>query len=355
MPEVSDQLLNNILQTGINAKASDIILSAGVTPDMRIDGYLNPIPNMSELTAETVEGFIRSLVNEEQYQRYRVIKELDFSFDYQNTRIRANAYHQRGKPACALRIITNIIRSYDDLNLPPIVRRFAQAKQGFVVITGPTGHGKSTTLATIVEDINQNIGGHIVTIEDPIEYVFEHKKAVISQREIGADTNSFARALKSAVRQDPNVILVGEMRDYETVDTALTLAETGHLVLTTLHTNSAAQTTDRMINMFPPYLQNIARQQIANVMLGIVSQRLINKVGGGRTMAAEIMLATQNIRALIREGKTHQIDNVIATSASDGMISLDKVIAGMITKGDISLEDGLMWASDPKLLKSMLY
>lgn len=351
----ADAQLESLLAQAVEKNASDLIMTVDAPAHIRIDGNLTPAHNTTALDSATIDRYITSIMNETQQEKYRFQKELDFSFGFQNIRIRANAYHQKGTPALALRLITSKVKSYEELGLPPIVQRFAKAKQGFVVITGPTGHGKSTTLASIVEDINVNGSGHIITIEDPIEYVFGHGKCLVSQREVGTDTNSFARALKSAVREDPNVVLVGEMRDYETVDTALNLAETGHLVLSTLHTNSAAQTADRLIDMFPPYLQTTARSQFANVLLGIVSQRLIPKTSGGRGLAAEVMLASSSVRSLIREGKTHQLDNVIATSAADGMISLDKVIAEMISKGEISLEEGLTWSNDPKRVKAMLY
>lgn len=350
-----DAELDNIMGLAIQQSASDILLSVNIPPQLRIDGKLGPIHNMAAITKEQADSFVVSVLSEEQLEKFKFQKELDLSLEHQSVRFRINCYHQKGLPALAMRQIPKKIRSYEDLGLPPIIQRFAQAKQGFVIIAGPTGHGKSTTLATIVEDINQHNSGHILTIEDPIEYVFEHKNAVISQREVGNDTNSFARALKSAVREDPNVILVGEMRDFETVDAALTLAETGHLVLTTLHTNSAAQTADRIVDMFPPYLQNTARQQLSNVLLGIISQRLIPKISGGRIVASEILVATSSVRNIIREGKSHQLDNLIATSASDGMISLDKVIAEFISKGDITLDEGLNWANDAKRLKSLLY
>ena len=238
--------------------------------------------------------------------------------------------------AASFRFIPRQIRNLQDLNLPPILERFTQSTQGLVIIAGPTGHGKSTTLAALVELINESRSDHIITIEDPIEYVFEHKKSNISQREVGSDTNTFGRALRAALREDPNVILVGEMRDLETIEAALTIAETGHLVLTTLHTNSAAQTADRIINVFPPHQQEQIRMQLANVLIGIVSQRLLPRVAGGRIVAAEILIANNAVRTMIREGKSHQVDNIISTSAAEGMIGLDKVLAELVSKGEIA-------------------
>jgi twitching motility protein PilT len=227
--------------------------------------------------------------------------------------------------------------------------------QGFVIITGPTGHGKSTTLAAMINQINHTRSEHIVTIEDPIEYVFEHEKSIISQREVGSDTNSFSRALRSALREDPNVVLIGEMRDLETIEAALTIAETGHLVFTTLHTNSAAQAADRIVDVFPPHQQQQVRMQLANVLLGVVSQRLIPKAQGGRVAACEIMIANSAVRNTIREGKTHQLGNIIQTSAAEGMISMDKVLAELVSKGDITIDSALTWAMDPKAFKMMVY
>jgi twitching motility protein PilT len=252
-------------------------------------------------------------------------------------------------------LIPKELRSFSDLGLPPILEKFTEHSQGFVVITGPTGSGKSTTLAAMIDKINSEKRKHIITIEDPIEYVFEHKQSLISQREVGSDTNSFARALRSSLREDPDVVLIGEMRDLETIEAAITLAETGHLVLTTLHTNSAAQTADRIVNVFPPHMQQQISSQLASVLLGVVSQRLIPKINGGRVMAAEIMIANAAIKSLIRDGKNYQIPNVIQTSAADGMISLDKVLAEYVSRGDITLEEALNYSLDPKSFKMMVY
>jgi twitching motility protein PilT len=349
-----DEQIKRTLDEAISKKASDVLFSASSLPYIRIDGNLIGVQNTSVLNSQDINQIL-STIDHNYVNLLESQKEIDFSFSYSSVRLRANAYHQKGQPAIALRLIPDRILSYQELGAPPIIARFPKAKRGLVVIAGPTGHGKSTTLATLIEDINQNQASHIITIEDPIEYIFTPKRSVISQREVGFDTNSFATALRSAVRQDPNVILLGEIRDFETVDTALMLAETGHLVFTTLHTNSAAESADRIINLYPAYLQPAVRQQLSNVLLGIVSQRLIPKIGGGRALASEILVMTPAVRGMIREGKTHQIDNVIATSASDGMMSLDKVLAEMISNGEISLDDGLMWANDPKTVKTLLY
>lgn len=355
MAETINPSLTQILDLAIAKKASDVLITEDSPPMIRIDGNMLAVQNIASLTGEIVSQWVTSVMSESQISLFSAQKEIDFSFSYGNFRFRANAFYQRGLPAIALRLITTEIRNYAELGLPPVLSRFTGAKQGFVIITGPTGHGKSTTMAAMIQEINQTTSGHIVTVEDPIEYLFKHNKSVVSQREIGSDTHSFARALRSAVREDPNVILVGEMRDFETADAALTLAETGHLVLTTLHANSASSCPDRIIDMFPPYLQDSVRKMLASVLLGVVSQRLIPKIGGGRTIATEIMLATSAVRSMIRENKTHQLDNIIATSASDGMIPLDKVIAEKITQGEITLDDGLMWANSAKAVKTMLY
>ncbi|EKD56537.1 MAG: hypothetical protein ACD_58C00152G0002 [uncultured bacterium] len=347
--------IEKLLAAAIEYKASDLHLAVGVNPILRIDGKLMAIPNQPILDAKTTHSLVLSVMTEEQIKLLETQRELDFSFGYQDTRFRTNVYYQKGALQASLRLIAHSIPSFQQLGLPPILEKFTNFSQGFVIISGPTGHGKSTTLAALIESINTNRSEHIITIEDPIEYVFEHKKSIISQREVGSDTLSFGKALKSALREDPNILLVGEMRDLETIEAALTLAETGHLVFTTLHTNSAAQTADRIIDVFPAHQQSQVRAQVANVLLGVVSQRLIPKTSGGRVIACEIMIANTAIRNLIREGKTHQIPSIIQTSASEGMIELDKVLAELVSKGEITLDDALMWSLDPKELKMKIY
>lgn len=355
MADVSASQMKTLLDQAIEKKASDLHLTVGIPPTLRIDGRLTPLVDEGVLTAESCEKLILSIMTPEQVERLRQRKEVDFSFGYQRMRFRTNTFYQKGYLSASLRLIPLTIKSIQELGLPPILERFTLPSQGFVIITGPTGHGKSTSLAALIEHINQQRSEHIITIEDPIEYVFEHKKSILSQREVGSDTNSFARALRSALREDPNVVLVGEMRDLETIDAALTLAETGHLVFTTLHTNSAAQTADRIIDVFPPHQQQQVRMQLANVLLGVVSQRLMPRVSGGRVLACEIMLANSAVRNTIREGKTHQLPNIIQTSASEGMISLDKVLAELVSKGEITIDDALTWSLDPKAFKMMVY
>ena len=344
-----------LLDQAIEKKASDLHLTVGIPPMLRIDGNLIAVAGQPPLTGEIAMQIIQSFMTEDQKERLKVRKELDFSFGYQNMRFRTNVYFQKGHIDCSLRLIPKLIKNFNELGLPPLLEKFTSANQGFVVITGPTGHGKSTTLAAMINHINHTRSEHIVTIEDPIEYVFEHDKSIISQREVGTDTNSFARALRSSLREDPNVILIGEMRDLETIEAALTLSETGHLVFATLHTNSAAQTADRIIDVFPPHQQQQVSMQLANVLLGVVSQRFIPKIQGGRVVACEIMVANSAVRNTIRERKTHQLNNIIQTSASEGMIAMDKVLAELVSKGDITIDNALTWALDPKAFKMMVY
>ncbi len=350
-----DPGMQKLLELAIERKASDLHLTVGVPPTIRIDGQLMPVPGESALNQENIAKLIQSFMTPEQLERLKIRKELDFSFGYKDTRFRTNTYFQKGNLASSLRLIPKLIKTSQELGLPPILDKFTSPSQGFFIITGPTGHGKSTTLAAMINHINQTRAEHIVTIEDPIEYVFEHDKSIISQREVGSDTNSFAYALRSALREDPNIVLIGEMRDLETIEAALTLAETGHLVFTTLHTNSASQTADRIIDVFPPHQQQQVRMQLASVILGVISQRLIPKTAGGRIAACEVMVASSAVRATIREGKTHQLPNIIQTSAAEGMITLDKVLAELVSKGEISIDNALTWASDPKAFKMMVY
>lgn len=356
MAEVkSGSEISAYLDYAISKHASDIHINVGIPITLRVDGKLFSIPDVAPLTDAKARELVNGIADDDLMTALEQKKEVDFSFGFKDMRFRANLYYQRGNIAASLRLIPSSIRSVKDLGLPPILEKFTEHSQGFVIITGPTGSGKSTTLAALIDKINDERREHIITIEDPIEYVFEHKKSIISQREVGQDTNTFSRALRSCLREDPDVVLVGEMRDLETIDAALTLAETGHLVFTTLHTNSAAQTADRIVSVFPPHQQQQVRSQLASVLLGVVSQRLIPRVNGGRVLAAEIMIANSAIKSLIRDNKVHQIPNIIQTAASEGMISLDKVLAELVSRGEISLEDALTWSIDPKSLKMMVY
>lgn len=347
--------MTKYLDFTVEKNASDLHLISGIPATIRVDGKLSSVPEAAPLTPTTIRGLIADFVPVELLKILKEKKEVDFSFGYKEVRFRVNLYYQKGCETVSLRMIPKQIRSIEELGLPPIMEKFAEHNQGFVIITGPTGSGKSTTLAAMIDMVNSTQRKHIVTIEDPIEYVFEHKKSIISQREIGTDSDSFGNAMRSALREDPDIVLVGEMRDLETIEAALTIAETGHLVLTTLHTNSAAQTADRIINVFPSHLRQQVSNQLASVLLGVISQRLIPKVGGGRVLAAETMIANSAVRSLIRDGKTYQIPNIIQTSASEGMISLDKVLAEYVSRGDITIEDALAWAQDAKSFKMMVY
>lgn len=356
-PSRSDGSIETLLDEAIEKNASDLHLIVGVSPTLRIDGKLVATSNQPKLDDAKCESLIKSILSQDKKRLTELDREreIDFSFGYREMRFRANIYYERGNIAAEFRLIPSKIRTLEELGLPPILEKFTTPSQGFVVVAGPTGHGKSTTIASLLETINKNQAKTIITIEDPIEYIFEHKKSIISQREVGGDTLTFDRALRAALREDPNVVFVGEMRDLETTRAALTIAETGHLVFTTLHTNDAAQTADRIIDVFPPHQQPQVRQQFANVLLGIVSQRLLPRVSGGRAVACEILIANSAVRNLIREGKTHQIPSVIQTAAVEGMISLDKVLAEFVSRGEITIDTALDWAQNPRTLKTMIY
>jgi len=320
-------------------KASDLHLLAQSPPILRIDGELSFLPGEPPLSDQMVKNLIFSFLTEEQKEYLLINKEIDFSLPYGNkARFRVNVYTQKGTIAASFRLIPTEIRGIDQLGLPAICHKFADLRQGFILITGPTGHGKSTTLAAIINEINQKRRSHIVTIEDPIEFVFPNGKSIVSQREIRQDTHSWEIALKSVLREDPDVVLVGEMRDLETITAALTVAETGHLVFSTLHTNSASQTIDRIIDVFPEYSKAQIRMQLSSVLEAVVSQRLLPALTGGRVVATEVMLGIPAVRTAIREGKTHLLDNIIQTSSGVGMISLESSLARLVNDGVVSLD-----------------
>jgi len=347
--------INELLETVLINNATDLHLSVGVPPTLRIDSVLVPVPGQPALTKEMAQNLILALLKDPQREILLREKEIDFSFSYRDkARFRANIFHEKGNLACALRYLPTKIRTIKELNLPLVIEKFTEHSQGLVLVTGPTGHGKTTTLAALIEKINQERNCHIITIEDPIEYVHEHKKSIVVQREVHQDTHSFAKALRSVLREDPNVVLIGEMRDLETIAAALTIAETGHLVFATLHTNNAAETVDRIIDVFPPHQQPQIKTQVANVLLGVVSQRLLPQIGGGQIVAAEVLFATPAVRNLIREGKSYQINNVIQTGAEADMVSLDKSLAKLVREGKITLDDALLFAIDQKYLKGLV-
>lgn len=347
--------VNNLLEEALSAGASDLHLVNGVPPTLRINGQLSFVPEKEVLTKEGVKQLVFQLLSEEQKELFLTNKELDFSFDYQGkARFRINAYYQRGSMAAALRLIPKKIRTVDELNLPPILHQFTKLRQGFILVTGPTGHGKSTTLAAMIDEINQDQACHIVAIEDPIEYVYDHKRAIISQREMHQDTHSWSVALRSVLREDPDVVLIGEMRDYETIASALTIAETGHLVFATLHTNSAAQTVDRIVDVFPEHQQAQVRMQFSATLEAVISQRLMPAIEGGRVPGCEILLATPAVRTSIREGKSHLINNIIQTSGELGMMVLETHLAELVKRGTIEMKVAEEYSLRPEILSKIL-
>lgn len=348
-------ILEKYLSATIQKEASDLHLAAGYPPIIRVSGELWAIPKEQCLTARDSQGLAFALMNQEQQQQFLINKEIDFSFSFQDKeRFRVNIFFQKGTISCALRLIPTRIRTVSELNLPPIVTKFAESAQGFVIITGPASHGKSTTLAALIDLINHSRCDHIVTIEDPIEYLFKPDASVIEQREINTDTKTFSMALKSVFRQDPDVIMIGEMRDIETIGTALTAAETGHLVFATLHTNSAAQSIHRIVDSFPAEQQAQVRAQLSSSLLGIVSQRLIRSSKGSMVPACEVLFNNYAVANLVRENKIHEIPLVIETSSKDGMISLNKSLAQLVKSGEITLEKALSYSVNPHELEALI-
>ena len=353
--------IRKLLHAAVKHGASDLLLTVGSAPILRINGELNEL-NLEPLTAQDTQAMLFSILNPSQRAQFESEKEIDFALSVgsaggevgdglQQHRFRVNGFYQKGRVACALRLIPQEIPDPRQLGLPQVILDLAAQHQGLILVTGPTGHGKSTTLACLIDLINSRRSCHIITVEDPIEYVHENKQAVIEQREVYADTKSFSSALKYVLRQDPDVILVGEMRDLETISAALTAAETGHLVLATLHTNDAAQSIDRIVDSFPPHQQEQVRSQLANALAAIVAQRLLPRLDGrGRVAAFEVMLCNTAVRALIREGRTHHMLSTLETSAKDGMVTMDRALKKLYTKNLISQETMLAVAKDPKNL-----
>ena len=332
-----------------NAGGTDLLLTVGMPPQIRVHGELHPVINAKVLTHDDTDDLLTELFTPAQAESWCNSFELDFSFSWrENARIRGNAFSQRGDSTVALRMIPRTIPTMAELGLPPILGQFAKQHQGLILITGPTGSGKSTTLAAVINQINTDRACHIITIEDPIEYVHDHKRSAVNQREVGSDTASFPDALRSALREDPDVLLVGEMRDLESIRFALTIAETGHLVFATLHTNDTAQSLARIIDVFPPEQQSQVRVQLAAALSGVVYQRLIPRVGGGLIAAYEVMVANSAIRNLIKEGKTHQLRNSLVTGQREGMLTLEQSLSELVQAGTVSYDDAAARSLYPK-------
>lgn len=349
------QYLDQLLLVTAENGASDLHISPGHFPVIRVDGRLIQVANTQILDKETAGGLVLELAGPGRKDRFLAEKELDFSYEFAGKyRFRTNVYNTRGGLAASLRLIPNEVKTIEELNLPPIVKIFSRLSQGFVLVVGPNGHGKSTTLAAIVDLINKERSEKIVTVEDPIEYIFTPNKSIVDQREIYQDTFSFHKAIRSTFRQNVNVILVGEMRDYETMSAAVTAAETGHLVFASLHTNSASQTIERIIDSFPPNQQSQVRSQLANTISGVISQRLIPRIKGGLIPAVEVMIATTAVRTLIRDNRPRQLDLVIETSQDVGMIPLDRSLADLVRRKEISIERAGFYSTNSLELRNQL-
>ncbi|MDD5147249.1 MAG: type IV pilus twitching motility protein PilT [Candidatus Daviesbacteria bacterium] len=347
--------IQQLLDLTIQRNASDLHLSVGSPPILRIHGDLFPVPGEVPTTPEQIDSLIQPLLSDIQKNIYKQVFELDFSFEFESkARFRVNLYRQKGYPSAALRLIPYRIPEVEELGFPSVVNRLIDLKQGFILVTGPTGHGKSTTLASFINKINKTRAVHVLTVEDPIEYMYPPGKSLIEQREMYSDTRSWGNALRSALREDPDVVLIGEMRDLETISSAMTIAETGHLVFATLHTNSSTQSIDRIIDVFPEIQQPQIRLQLASTLEAILSLRLVPTIEPGRILASEILFTTPAVRNIIREAKTYLIDNIIETSAELGMQTLERSLAVLVKAGKISQEVALKFALRPELLSKLL-
>lgn len=350
-PNLLDELVGIVVKEG----ASDLHLSEGRTPVIRVSNFLIPLVKMSALSHETMAALLSGFFSPEEKKEFEVVKETNFAYSHMGqARFRCNAYLSLGKMNLAMRLIPSNVKSFEELNLPPILKTFAQRQQGFFLVVGPVGVGKSTTLATMIETINLERLEHIITIEDPIEYVFDSKKAIIDQREVKLDTPDFHTALQGIFRQDADIVMIGEMRDPETISTAVTAAETGHLVLSTLHTNTADQTVDRIIDSFPADQQTQIRIQLAGSLSGIFSQRLLPRISGGLIPAYELLINNNATANLIRDKRTHEIRSVIETSSEAGMIDLNRNLADLVRRGEITVENAIQFATNPKALERMI-
>lgn len=349
------QQLENLLVTAAKENASDLHLSVGKHPTLRVDGILIPLQNEPLLTPELAEGIILELLTPEQKNKLTENRQIDLAYSLEDkARFRVNVYFERGHYAAALRLVPARIKTIEELNLPPLLHDFTKLSQGFILVVGPAGHGKSSSLAAMIDEVNHMRSDHIITVEDPIEYVFTQDKCIVSQREVGSDALSFHSALRTILRQDPDVIMIGEMRDATSIGTAMTSAETGHLVFSTLHTNSASQTIDRIVDSFPAEQQDQVVSQLAATLVAIVSQRLLPRISGGRIPANEVMIVNPAIRNLIREKKFYQIDLVIETSLQEGMITLNRSLANLVKNKEVSLENAELYSLNPSELRILL-
>lgn len=347
--------IQQLLELAINKNASDLHLQVGTPPRIRVSGELFVISGTEDISPQEMDMLISPLLNVTQKAVFDTTFELDFSFQYYDKgRFRVNLYRQKGYPAASLRLITSQIPILEELGFPASVIKIPDLRQGLILVTGPTGHGKSTTIASFIEKINQSRSTHILTIEDPIEYVFSKSKSLVSQREMFQDTKTWGAALKASLREDPDVVFIGEMRDYETIASAITIAETGHLVFATLHTNSAAQSVDRIVDVFPENQQPQIKMQLSSVLEAILSLRLVPTISPGRTLASEVLFTSSAVKSVIREGKTHLIDNIIQTSAEFGMRTLEVSLASLVKTGKITSETALSFALRPELLSKLL-
>jgi twitching motility protein PilT len=347
--------ITEILDSVVNLGASDLHVVTGAPLYVRINTELQPMKDSEALSLDDVEYFLAQIMDDQQKEVFEVNKELDFSVSLgQKARFRVNAFYQKGYPSIALRLIPMKVPSVKELHLPDIIYNLAELRQGLILVVGPTGHGKSTTIASIIDRINETRAEHIITVEDPIEYIFVNKKSLIAQREMFLDTHSWDISLRSILREDPNIVFIGEMRDAETISATLQIAETGHLVFATLHTNSAAQTVDRIIASFPESKRSEVRMQLAQVIEVVISQRLIYSDKSGVVPANEILLANEAVRNTVREGKTHMLDNIIQTSSSLGMVSLERSLSYLVNDGSITFETAVKFSNRPDELKRLV-
>lgn len=350
-----EKLLNDLVEVVVKEGASDLHLAEGRPPVIRVSGFLIPLVKMQSLTREDMQGLLSLMLSSSNKQEFETLKEVNFAWaSATKNRFRCNAFIALGKASIAMRLVLKDIKTFDELHLPPILETFAKHQQGFFLVVGPVGVGKSTTLATMVETINKERLEHVITIEDPIEFIFEPKKAMIDQREVKLDTPDFHAALKGVFRQDADIVMIGEMRDPETISTAVTAAETGHLILSTLHTNTAPQTIDRIIDSFESNQQDQIRLQLASSLLGIFSQRLVPRISGGLIPAYELLINNSAVANLIREKRTHELASLIETGSEGGMIDLNRSLAELVRKGEITVENAFQYSANPKTLERML-